>query len=146
MGLFAHLYSIPSWYSMTWSEWCHPISGSSFRTQWNGRTCLQHSGFSWELVSFWPDSEHWWEWWHILAIRLEATESSGGWSSLWQPEGKRLQAEEYNKTSKVLREGRDKTVREIKRFKNCHIYRRIGGEKSNWTDAGKTYPQKKAET
>lgn len=67
-------------------------------------------------------------------------------SGPWAPEGKRLQAEEYNRTSKVLRVGKDKTVRKNERFKNCHIYRRIGGEKSNCTGAGKTYPQKKAET
>ena len=108
--------------------------------------------FLWELVSSWPDSEYWWEWWHILAIRLEATESSGGWISLWQLQAHgHLRARDYRQRSTTEHLGSwewagIRLLGKIRDFLNCHIYRRIGGEKSNCTGAGKMYPQKKAET
>lgn len=52
---------------------------------------------------FWPSG------WRLQkAVVGEAAWAASG---PWAPEGKRLQAEEYNRASEVLRVGRDKTVR-----------------------------------
>lgn len=87
-----------------------------------------------------------------MNIRLEAAESSGEFSGLgqlqetadpWAPGGKRLQAEEYNRTSKVLRMSRDKTLRKIKRLKSSHVYRRTeGGTKHLHRGRGDISPEK----
>ena len=121
---------------MTWSGWCQPISGSSFRTQWNGRTCLQHS-------VFFVGTGFLLAWFRVLmGMVTYFGHQVGGYrkqwgvnqpvttSGPWAPEGKRLQAEEYNRTSRVLRVGRDKIVRKNKRFlKLPHIQENWRGEK-----------------
>lgn len=129
------------------------IPGFPFGMERAGQNCLQHSDLSvghlrvWSCLTQSSDRGHW----HILDLRLEAVEGSGGCvhenckgnADPWAPGGKTVWTEHYNRTSKAIG-SQDETLGNQDFSMQPEIIR-VGGGGNTHIDQVRTHVQKRPE-